>query len=239
MTQRGSRAGAPLPGLRRACTLGLIGALATGACHAGSPERPPPSPKAFGPPSPAEVFGDNPLASSLGLVLETGAGEVPCEIEPARTPRAAALFVGLATGRAPWLDPATGRIVKRPLYRDLPFARVVEGMLVQSGCPVGDATGHPGYRIEVEPSGRDAALLEEPGALVLARYTSPPLREDPSPPPPGHLMGSQFAVTLVPMPHLAGQVTVLGRCRELSTVRTIAASEAPDERPRLRRIRLR
>ena len=158
----------------------------------------------------------------LRVTLETDQGPIRCVLDPARTPRAVSLFVGLATGRARWRDPKTQAVVRRPLYADLAFHRAISGVMIQSGCPMGDGTGHPGYRIEVEPRPNDVDLLKEPGALVLARYTPPPLRTDPNPPPPGQVLGSQFAITLTDMHHLAGQVSVLGTCPELATARRIA-----------------
>jgi len=111
--------------------------------------------------------------------------------------------------------------------------------MVQSGCPAGDGTGTPGYRIEVEAREQDAVELAQPGALALARYTVPPGRADPSPPPLGHVIGSQFAITLVDMRHLAGQVSVIGRCQDLDVVRRISQwVGASHERVVLRRIRV-
>jgi hypothetical protein len=48
------------------------------------------------------------------------------------------------------------------------------------------------------------------------------LRTDPDPPPPGQVLGSQFAITLTDMRHLVGQVSVLGTCPELGAARRIA-----------------
>jgi len=174
----------------------------------------------------------------LVALLDTGAGGVRCELDERRAPGAVALFVGLARGRARWRDPVDGRATRRPLYRDLAFHRVIDGVLVQTGCPVGDGTGHPGYRIPVETRADDREMLSRGGALVLARYTPPPGRADPSPPPAGHVLGSQFGVTLTDMGHLTGEVTVFGRCGDLDVLRRIAAVRDASTRPRLLRVRI-
>jgi peptidyl-prolyl cis-trans isomerase A (cyclophilin A) len=183
------------------------------------------------------VFADLHVTSSARVTLLTTLGAVHCELDTQRAPRGTSLFLALATGRARWKDPLDGRIRDDPMYRDLAFHRSIPGVMVQSGCPKGDSSGHPGYRIPSETDGGDVARLRAPGALALARYTPPPLREDPDPPLPGHVHGSQFFVTLTDMSHLAGQVTVLGRCRDLSVVAALArAVRGNPEPPRLERV---
>src|SRR5262249_22006933 len=134
-----------------------------------------------------------------------------------------------ATGRAPFRDPRSGQIVHRPFYRDMLFFRGIEGTLVQTGCPLNNGTGHPGYRIPVEVDPGDSARLARAGALFLARYTPPPNRPDPAPPPPGEVIGPQLVVGLTSMSHLAGKVTVLGECADLDVVRRIARAVAKKE----------
>jgi peptidyl-prolyl cis-trans isomerase A (cyclophilin A) len=165
--------------------------------------------------------------AKIRVRLETDAGEVHCELDGARAPNGAALFVGLATGRAPFLDPTTAAVVHRPLYDGRLFFRNIPGVYVQTGCPVDHGTGSPGYRIRPEADPGDAERLAAPGALVLIGYVSPPNRADPDPPPPGHTIGSQFIVTLSDLRHLAGSVTALGRCDDLDVVRRIASRETP------------
>lgn len=167
--------------------------------------------RTLAPPTPEAVFGPT-LPARLALSLHTDEGDLACELEPRRAPHGAALFVALARGGFPWRDPRTGRVRTDALYREVPFHRVIPGVLAQTGCPLGNGFGHPGYRIPAEPQPEDAARLALPGALFFARYTPPPGRADPSPPPPGQVLGSQFGVGLVSMAHLAGQTTVLGRC---------------------------
>ena len=109
------------------------------------------------------------------------------------------------------------------MYRDLAFFRAIPDALVQSGCPLGNGTGHPGYRIPVESGPDDARRLAHPGALLLARYHPAPNRVDPAPPPPGHVIGSQFVIALTDMSHLANEVTVIGSCSNLARVGAIAS----------------
>ncbi|MBN2192517.1 MAG: peptidylprolyl isomerase [Polyangiaceae bacterium] len=191
----------------------------------------------LGPPSPERVFAGLGGRRNLPVVLETDHGPIDCVLDGDRAPRGVSLFLALATGRARWREAETGALREDPLYRDLTFHRAIPGVLVQSGCPVGDGSGHPGYRIEVEAGPDDADRLRQPGALGLARYTPPPYRTDPHPPPPGHVLGSQFFIGLVDMSHLAGQVTVLGRCANLDRIASIArAVRRGDPRPRLERV---
>jgi peptidyl-prolyl cis-trans isomerase A (cyclophilin A) len=176
----------------------------------------------LGPPSAAEALRGLDPRQPIRAIVRTDRGDIPCELDARHAPNAVALFVGLATGRAVWRDPDTGRITRRPLYDNLTFHRAIPRVMVQSGCIVGDGSGYPGYRIPVEPGPDDRARLARPGALTLARYTAPPFRRDPNPPPPGAVLGSQFAITLTDMSHLTGQVTVLGRCENLDVARATA-----------------
>jgi peptidyl-prolyl cis-trans isomerase A (cyclophilin A) len=212
-----------------------FGSLLSAVCILGCKRAPAPTDAWIPPPAPSAVFGTS-LGKSIRVRLETERGAVRCTLEPERVPNGAALFVGLSTGRAQHREPRSGRISDEPLYVHRKFFRAISGVLVQSGCPLDDGTGHPGYRIAVEPRPDDAERLRLPGALLLARYTPPPGRHDPNPPPPGRVIGSQFVVTLADMHHLAGLVTVLGRCGDLEVVSAIADERARGRFPELYRV---
>jgi peptidyl-prolyl cis-trans isomerase A (cyclophilin A) len=191
------------------------------------------------PPDPAAVFGRDGVPDRLEATIETDLGTIHCVLDPRHAPRSAALFVGLARGSASFVDTRTGATARRPFYDALVFHRRIPSVLVQSGCPLGNGTGTPGYRIALESSPDDAERLARPGALLLARYTPPPGRVDQSPPPPGDVIGSQFVIGLVAMDHLAGEVPVLGACGDLDVVRAIAAVPRGAVPPTVRRVTVR
>lgn len=206
------------------------------ACSSCSKTKPDVRPEKASPPTPSAVLAGLP-ADSVGARLETSVGAIHCQLEPRTAPHAVALFVGLATGRAHWFDVRTRSVVDRPMYRDLAFFRAVPDSFVQSGCPLGNGTGTPGYRIPVEVDKEDAQRLAHPGALLLVAYHAPTNRVDPSPPPPGQIIGSQFVIGLGDLSHLAGGVSVLGTCGDLERVREIATQVASRRQPvRLARI---
>jgi cyclophilin family peptidyl-prolyl cis-trans isomerase len=212
-----------------ACTL-LVCLVCWPACGARNRDAGR-APNALRPPTLDEALAGRPSDQLLAVELETDLGPVHCELDPRAAPNAVALFVGLATGRASFLDGVSHTIVRRPYYRDMTFNRAIAGVLLQSGDRIGDTSGNPGYRIALERAANDRQRLSVPGALVLARYTLPPGRQDPDPPLPGQVLGSQFALLLQPMPHLAGQVGVLGHCSDLERARMIADDLASGRAP--------
>ncbi|MFO0611721.1 MAG: peptidylprolyl isomerase [Polyangiaceae bacterium] len=170
------------------------------------------------------------------MTLVTSEGDVHCAIEEDHAPTAAAHFLAWADGSEPFLDARSGAWTRAPLYRDLAFFRALERGYVQSGCQLGDGTSTPGFRFPVEARADDARRLSSPGAIAFVTYRAPPDREDPAPPPPGDVVGSQFILTLGDMHHLAGAVPVLGACDDLDVVDRIAHDVLAGGRPRLLRV---
>jgi cyclophilin family peptidyl-prolyl cis-trans isomerase len=96
--------------------------------------------------------------------------------------------------------PATTRnfidLAEKGFYDDLTFHRVIQGFMIQGGCPQGTGTGGPGYSIkdEFHPE------LRHDSAGVLSMANAGP-----------NTGGSQFFITLEATPWLDDKHAVFGR----------------------------
>jgi peptidyl-prolyl cis-trans isomerase A (cyclophilin A) len=114
-------------------------------------------------------------------------------------PKTVENFAGLAEGTKAWKDPVTGESITRPFFDGLTFHRIIDGFMIQGGCPLGTGTGGPGYKFEDEFS--PAHRHSRPGMLSMAN--SGP-----------NTNGSQFFITLAPTPHLDNRHSVFGEVVE-------------------------
>ncbi len=87
---------------------------------------------------------------ALVATLDTSKGKLSCKLYDDKAPLTVGNFVGLATGKRAWLDPASGQWVNRPAYDGTTFHRVIKGFMIQGGDPKGDGSGEPGYVIPDE-----------------------------------------------------------------------------------------
>jgi peptidyl-prolyl cis-trans isomerase A (cyclophilin A) len=121
-------------------------------------------------------------------VIHTTAGDIRCELFPDKAPKAAANFIGLATGRKDWTDPRTGKTQhNKPFYDGIIFHRVIPGFVIQGGDPLGNGRGGPGYQFEDEL--RADLLFDRPGRLAMANAGP-------------NTNGSQFFITEDALPQL-------------------------------------
>jgi len=149
----------------------------------------------------------------------TSQGSFICELDHARSPRAVANFIALATGERAWVEEGSGRVLSRPFYDGLIFHRVIAGFMVQGGSPNGLGTDGPGY---VFPDAFDPALRHA-GPGVLSMANSGP-----------NSNGSQFFITTAATPWLDDVHTVFGRVIEGYAVVEAISQVDTDEQNRPR-----
>ena len=115
-------------------------------------------------------------------------------------------------------------LVKKGFYDGLTFHRVIEGFMIQGGCPLGNGTGGPGYTIrgEFSQNGFHNPLKHEAGVLSMARAMDP------------DSAGSQFFIMVEKAPHLDGQYAAFGKVIEGMDVADAIVSAKTDwnDRPR-------
>ena len=86
--------------------------------------------------------------SDLKATLKTNRGDIVINLFPDQAPATVENFTGLAEGTKDYRDDA-GRSGER-YYDGLGFHRVIEGFMIQGGCPLGTGTGGPGYTFKDE-----------------------------------------------------------------------------------------
>lgn len=140
--------------------------------------------------------------NTVNIVIDTNMGEIKAELYPDVAPVTVKNFIDL---------------IKKGFYNGLTFHRVIEGFMIQGGCPKGNGTGGPGYCIkgEFRANGVKNDLKHERGVLSMARAMDP------------DSAGSQFFIMHETSPHLDGQYAAFGKVTDgmdvvdkIATVRT-------------------
>ena len=95
-------------------------------------------------------------------------------------------------------------LVKKGYYDGLIFHRVIEGFMIQGGCPDGTGMGGPGYSIKGEFTQNRFKndLKHTAGVLSMARAMHP------------NSAGSQFFIMHKDAPHLDGEYAAFGKVTE-------------------------
>lgn len=140
----------------------------------------------------AQIFADFTVSQGgnpLGTFTVTLAHE--------KAPRTCANFIGLASGRRPWVDVKTSAVrTNTPYYNGLTFHRLIHSFVIQGGSPNGLGTDGPGYSIldEYDPTLRHSSQY----VLSMAKSSHP------------NTGGSQFFITLRATPELNDKHSVFG-----------------------------
>lgn len=152
------------------------------------------------------------------VILHTTQGKIVGRFFTDKAPNTCRNFINLAEGTRPWLDPVSGKWVKRPFYDGLTFHRVIAGFMIQGGDPRGNGSGGPGYKFgdEFDPKLRH----DRAGIWSMANSGV-------------NTNGSQFFITDRDTPHLNDRHSVFGETVEgIEVVKKIAnVAKGRNDRP--------
>ena len=140
--------------------------------------------------------------------LHTNKGDIVIELFDTKAPKTVANFVGLATGTKEYRDATTGAKTTGNYYDGLVFHRVIDGFMIQGGCPEGTGRGGPGYTFadEFHPD----LSFDRPYLLAMANAG------------PG-TNGSQFFITVGKTPHLNRRHTIFGEVTDPASQKVVDA----------------
>ena len=124
----------------------------------------------------------------ITITIENG-DVIRAELYPEIAPNTVKNFISLAN---------------KGFYDGLIFHRVIEGFMIQGGCPQGTGMGGPGYSIkgEFSQNGFQNDLKHTEGVLSMARSMMP------------NSAGSQFFIMHKTSPHLDGAYAAFGKVVE-------------------------
>lgn len=134
------------------------------------------------------------------IKLNTGK-EIKVELYPELAPNTVNNFISL---------------VNSNYYDGLIFHRVIQGFMIQGGCPEGSGMGGPGYSIkgEFSSNGFKNDLMHTAGVISMARSQMP------------NSAGSQFFIMHKDSPHLDGSYAAFGKVIEgMDVVDEIATTQ--------------
>ena len=138
----------------------------------------------------------------ITITMENG-DVIRAELYPEIAPNTVKNFISLAN---------------KGFYDGLIFHRVIEGFMIQGGCPQGTGMGGPGYSIkgEFSQNGFTNNFKHTKGVLSMARAMDP------------NSAGSQFFIMHKDAPHLDGAYAAFGKIIEGMDVVNKIAEVATD-----------
>jgi peptidyl-prolyl cis-trans isomerase A (cyclophilin A) len=154
----------------------------------------------------------------VSATFHTSEGDFTVRLFDDKAPKTVANFTSLADGTREWTDPKSRDNVRRPFYDGLIFHRVIEGFMIQGGCPSGNGMGGPGYQFADEFG---PGLRHDRAGLLSMANAGP------------NTNGSQFFITLVPTPWLDKKHAIFGEVTEgLDVVKRIGQTKTgANDRP--------
>ncbi|MCH1865676.1 peptidylprolyl isomerase [Nocardioides sp. CFH 31398] len=140
--------------------------------------------------------------------LKTNKGDIVVTLFGNHAPATVENFTGLASGTKEYKDPQSGQTTTGKFYDGLGFHRVINGFMIQGGCPLGTGTGGPGYQFKDEF--HPELQFDRPYLLAMANAG------------PG-TNGSQFFITVGPTPHLNNRHTIFGEVADQASREVVDA----------------
>jgi peptidyl-prolyl cis-trans isomerase A (cyclophilin A) len=159
----------------------------------------------------------------LYATFNTSMGSITAILYEKEAPITVNNFVALARGTKAWKDPG-GALVRRPLYNNITFHRVIPDFMIQTGDPT--ATGSHDCGIKIKDEIVPSLKFDRPGRLAMANTGSP------------NTGGCQFFLTEVAYPSLDpapgnSGYTIFGQVVEGQDIVTkIAHVPTTNEKPR-------
>jgi len=168
----------------------------------------------------AQTPASDALPSKPGLyaMFNTSEGSITARLYEKDTPIAVQNFVALAEGAKAWRDPKTGAMVKRPIYDNITFHRIIPGEVIQSGDPTG--TGFHNCGVTIHDEFLPGLRFSRPGRLAVANNGNPDSG------------GCQFFITNDVVPRWDGKYTIFGEVvAGQEVVSRISRAPAHGEKP--------
>lgn len=132
----------------------------------------------------------------LYAIFNTSLGNITARLYEKDTPVTVENFVALAQGTKATRSPKTGAMVKRPLYDNITFHRVVPDEMIQAGDPTG--TGYHNCGVNVRDEFLPGLRFDRAGKLAMANTGAPDSG------------GCQWFITESPMRQWDGKYTIFG-----------------------------
>jgi peptidyl-prolyl cis-trans isomerase A (cyclophilin A) len=136
------------------------------------------------------------VGTKVTAILQTTLGDIKVNLFPDYAPKTVKSFVGLAEGTKDYSPQNAQGGQSGPYYDGVIFHRVISGFMIQTGDPTGTGRGGPGFTVKDE----FVAELQynKPYLLGMANINQP------------NTNGSQFFITVSPVPHLNFKHTIFG-----------------------------
>lgn len=124
--------------------------------------------------------------------IATNKGTIEVQLEYQKTPVTVANFISLAEGKNTFVT--NEKLKGKPFFDGLKFHRVIADFMIQTGDPLGNGSGNPGFAFKDEFTD----LTFDKGGILAMANSGPTTN------------GSQFFITHVETPWLNGKHTIFG-----------------------------